>query len=123
MLAGVFWAGSTFALARSGTSALAIRLFKPQMGAAVMATLTGAYLGHMLRAGSAGSGTVLIMGGAVSALVAAGVQSVMIGRAQRKWHGNGADLTQLGERITMAHQIAGALLVLTVLTMASARFV
>lgn len=43
VLSGVFWAGSTFTLARTGGTG-AEKLFRPQMGAAVVAVLTGAVL-------------------------------------------------------------------------------
>ena len=43
ILSGVFWAGSTFALARTGATT-ADQLFRPQMGAAVVAVITGGVL-------------------------------------------------------------------------------
>lgn len=122
VLAGVFWAGSTFVLARPEAAGFAMHLFRPQMGAATMAILTGGYLGHTLRAGSSGTGTQLLMAGALAALAAAGVQGAMVGRARKLLAAAGADITSLRQRITRGHRIAGALLMLTVLTMASARF-
>ena len=47
ILSGVFWAGSTFALARTGAMT-ADQLFRPQMGAAVVAVITGGVLWHLL---------------------------------------------------------------------------
>jgi hypothetical protein len=122
VLSGVFWAGSTFVLARPAAAGLAVHLFRPQMGAAAMAMLSGAYLGHALRAGSAGTGTALLMAGAVAAIAAAGVQGAVVGRARRKLGKEGSDLPVLRQRMTMAHRIAAGLLAFTVLTMASARF-
>jgi hypothetical protein len=43
VLSGVFWAGTTFALARTGGNQ-ADQLFRPQMGAAMIAVATGALL-------------------------------------------------------------------------------
>ncbi|UGQ48481.1 hypothetical protein [Massilia endophytica] len=122
VLSGVFWAGSTFVLARPAAAGAAAQLFRPQMGAAAMAVLTGAYLGHALRAGTPGTGTTLLIAGAVAAIVAAGIQGAIVGRARRKLRSEGADQPLLRQRMTMAHRIAGALLAFTVLTMASARF-
>ncbi|MEN3375287.1 MAG: hypothetical protein V7604_642, partial [Hyphomicrobiales bacterium] len=47
VLSGVFWAGSTFALARIGGNQ-ADRFFRPQMGAAAVAIVTGGVLGFLL---------------------------------------------------------------------------
>src|SRR5262249_61491380 len=46
-LAGVFWAGSTFALARTA-DASAGKLFGPQMGAALVVIASGGYLWRLL---------------------------------------------------------------------------
>src|SRR5260221_11432426 len=47
ILSGVFWAGSTFALARTG-AATADQLFRPQIGAAVAPAITRGALWHLL---------------------------------------------------------------------------
>ena len=50
VLSGVFWAGTTFALARGqGLSAESLR--KPQLGAAAVAVVSGALLGHLTHPG------------------------------------------------------------------------
>jgi hypothetical protein len=43
LLAGVFWAGGTFTLARTAAASVD-RLFRPQIIAAAGATVTGGYL-------------------------------------------------------------------------------
>ena len=53
VLSGVFWAGSTFVLARTGGDQ-ADRLFRPQMGAAVVAIASGAVLWFLLHRGTPG---------------------------------------------------------------------
>src|SRR5260370_12846661 len=73
VLSGVFWAGSTFVLARTG-GYQADRFFRPQMGAATIAVLTGALLWFLLHRGPAGLQEHILGVGAVSALLAAGVQ-------------------------------------------------
>ncbi|MHC2673783.1 hypothetical protein ACVI1J_005946 [Bradyrhizobium diazoefficiens] len=45
VLSSVFWAGSSFALARTGAAG-GEQLVGPQLGAAMIAILTGGYLGH-----------------------------------------------------------------------------
>ena len=51
VLSGVFWAGSTFALARMSGNQSG-QLFRPQMGAASLAILTGGLLWFLLHRGS-----------------------------------------------------------------------
>src|SRR5262249_61245027 len=82
VLSGVFWAGSTFTLARTG-GAGADKLFRPQMGAAVVAVLTGAALWHLVHAGRPGPTEYVLAAGALSAVAAAGVQGPWGGRAVR----------------------------------------
>ena len=53
VLSGVFWAGSTFALARTGGNQ-ADRFFRSQMGAATVAIVTGGVLGFLLHRGTPG---------------------------------------------------------------------
>ena len=65
VLAAVFWAGSTAALARTGGSETR-RLFRPQMGAAAVAVLTGGYLWHVVHAGAVGPVERSLMIGALS---------------------------------------------------------
>lgn len=72
-LSGVFWAGSTFTLARSGGGG-SEALFRPQMGAAVVAVLTGIGMWHLLHAGNFALGEKVLAGGALAAIVAAGIQ-------------------------------------------------
>src|SRR5258708_6091596 len=73
VLSGVFWAGSTFALARTGGN-LAERLFRPQMGAATVAIVTGGVLGFLLHRSTPGIQEYLLAIGALFALLAAAVQ-------------------------------------------------
>ena len=70
VLSGVFWAGTTFALARLGGNN-ADQLFKPQMGAAVVAVATGAWLWFLLHRGSPGMQEHILGVGALFAIAAA----------------------------------------------------
>ena len=53
ILAAVFWAGTSFTLARIGGLG-GEQLYRPQMGAAVIAVLTGGYLWHLAHDGAFG---------------------------------------------------------------------
>jgi hypothetical protein len=126
ILAGVFWAGSTFALARS-RAASADELFRPQMGAAAMATMTGGILWYLLQTpgfGTQGFGTrekVLALG-ALAAVLAAGVQGALCGSALRQLATAGGPDARSQAQVTLGHRIAAALLALTVICMATARY-
>jgi len=105
ILAGVFWAGSTFALARSGGAGADI-LFRPQMGSATLAVLAGMGLWALLHRGGDGPVEHTLAVGAVCAIAAAGFQGALRKKNPLK-----------GQRI------AAALLVITVICMAIARYV
>jgi hypothetical protein len=105
ILAGVFWAGSTFAIARSG-GAGAATLFGPQMGAATVTVLAGVGLWGMLHRGPQGVMEHTLALGALCAIAAAGVQG-----ATRK------------KNPLKGQRIAAGLLLVTVICMAIARYV
>src|SRR5262249_43402931 len=105
ILAGVFWAGSTFTIVRSG-GAGASALFGPQMGAATVTILAGVGLWGMLHRGPEGPMEHTLALGALCAVAAAGVQ----GATRRK-------------NPLKGQRIAAGLLVITVLCMAIARYV
>ncbi len=104
-LAGVFWAGSTFVLARTGGEGAA-RLFGPQMGAATLVVLAGIGLWAILHRGPEGPMEKTLAVGAVCALVAAGVQGGL-----RK------------SSPVLSQRIAAGLLGITVVCMVIARYV
>ena len=101
VLSGVFWAGSTFTLARRGVGAES--LVRPQLGAAAIAVVTGAALWQLVHSGSPGKTEYILLAGAVAALAAVGVQGLSRGRVN-------------GQRL------AAALLAITVTCMAAARY-
>ena len=105
ILGGVFWAGSTFAIVRSGGSGMEA-LFRPQMGAAVITVLAGVGLWGILHRAAHGPMEHTLALGALCAIAAAGVQGAMRRKNPMK-----------GQRI------AAGLLAITVLSMAIARFV
>lgn len=105
VLAGIIWAGSTFAQALGGLEGGA-RLFRLQMGAAAVAVLAGGGLWGILHRGPPAGMEKTLLVGVVCAAVAAGVQGA--------WRHSKPQLAQ---------QIAAALLAVTLLTMTLARYV
>jgi hypothetical protein len=118
---GVFWAGSTFALARTGAGA-ADKLFRPQMASAAMVVVTGGLLWHFLHPAGFGSQEQILALGALAALLAAGVQGALCGSALRRLALVAGSDAQLQARVALGHRIAAGLLGLTVLCMAAARY-
>ncbi len=121
VLAGVFWAGSTFVLARIGTSQ-AKQLFRPQMGATTVAVVTGGALWFLLHRGPAGMQEHILGVGAVCALLAAGIQGLGA-RALRQPAAAGASGSFAPDNLMPASQrIAAVLLAITAICMAAARY-
>jgi uncharacterized membrane protein len=122
VLSGVFWAGSTFTLARGG-GAGAEKLFRPQMGAAVIAVVTGGVLWHLAHSGSPGKTEYILAAGAVAAIIAAGVQGMGVGRAARMLvRADQAELSRLQSRMAVVQRVAAVLLGVAVICMAAARY-
>jgi hypothetical protein len=121
VMAGVFWAGTTYALARDPEIRVE-RFFGPQMGAAAVAMLSGALLWYFFHGAYFGSMEQVLALGIVAALSAAGVLGIMVGPARRKLAGvNGEDEAALRDRMAKGERIAARLLVLIVICMAIAR--
>ena len=122
VLSGVFWAGTTFALARTGGND-AEQFFRPQMGAAAAAVVTGALLWFFLHRGDLGTQGYILAIGAFCAVLAAGVQGVTGTPASRKLSGIGeSEAWKLHHRVAAGQRIAATLLSITVTCMAAARF-
>jgi hypothetical protein len=122
VLAGVFWAGTTFGLARTG-GAGAVQLFRPQMGAATVAVLTGAYLWSQMVQGSLNLGEKLLGAGALCAVIAAGVQGAIGGRAIRRLRASAGGEAEIRPAVALSQRIAAGLLALTVISMVASRYV
>src|SRR5258706_1860313 len=82
VLSAVFWAGTSFALARTGGLGGA-RLFRPQMGAGFVAVITVGYLWSQLHAGGFCTPERVLAIGAACAGIAAGIQGRFGGLAIR----------------------------------------
>lgn len=111
VLSSVFWAGSTFVLARSG-GAEAAKLFRPQMGAATVAALTGGVLSGLAHRGGFGTMEKVLAAGAAAALTAFAVQFLVVGRGLRA-----------GAAVAVPYRISAGLLMLALICMATARYI
>jgi hypothetical protein len=122
VLAGVFWAGTTFALARTGGDG-ASKLFRPQMGAATVAVLTGAYLWSQLLQGPLALGERFLGVGVLCAVAAAGLQGFVVGRALRQLERGSPYKATSHSTIALTQRIAAGLLGVTIMSMVASRYV
>jgi hypothetical protein len=121
-LSGVFWAGTTFALARTGANQTD-QFFRPQMGAAVIVAATGGLLWYLVHPGSFGTTEQILAVGVFCAFVAAGVHGVSGGSALRRLSIAGeSEASRLRHRVATGQRVAAAFLMLTVTCMAVARY-
>ena len=121
VLAGVFWAGSTFALARNGGAGVE-KLAFPQMGAATLTVLAGIGLWAWSRPDLAGTPGLVLSLGALSAVIAAGLQGVALSRVKRLRSAEGPELAGLHNKIWINQRMAAGLLAVTVISMAVWRY-
>jgi hypothetical protein len=123
VVSGVFWAGSTFALARIGGNQ-AREFVRPQLGAAATAIVTGAWLWYLLHRGSEGISEHVLATGAIFALIAAAIQAVTGLTGRQVLAGVGElDTTSGQNRALIGQRIAAGCLLVTVICMAAARYV
>ena len=120
VLSGVFWAGTTFALARTGGNQADL-YFRPQMGAAAIAVVTGGVLWFYLHHGPLGAPGYLLSIGALCVFLALGMQGMVGAPALSKLSALG-ESEGLRHRVARSQRIAAALLAITVTCMAAARY-
>ena len=121
ILAATFWAGSTFACVRM-TGNDGQQLFAPQLAAAAVAVLSGAYLWKAVHEGSFGRTEQLLSAGAVAAIVALVVQMTVIRSALRRQRTSSGDDAKARSQLTMGYRVAAVLLAVAVLAMAASRY-
>ena len=122
ILSGVFWAGTTFAVARTGANQTD-QFFRPQMGAAVIVVATGGLLWYLVHPGSFGTTEQILAVGVFCAFVAAGVQGMSGGSALRKLSiVDESEASRLRHRVATGQRVAAAFLMITVTCMAVARY-
>src|SRR5882757_685860 len=83
IVAALFWLLSSFILARARGAGSA-KMFRWQMAAATLAIFTGGGLWSMFHRGLFGPPEMILAGGALVAIVAAGVQGAMVGGPVRR---------------------------------------
>jgi uncharacterized membrane protein len=121
VLTTAFWAGTTFALARTGGAA-AERLFGPQLAAALLAFASGGYLGHTLHAHAFGRPEQVLMAAIAASAAALLVQAALVGRVLRVLRDGARDQARARVQAGLAHRIAAVLLALAAIGMATARY-
>jgi hypothetical protein len=93
------------------------------MGAALVAVITGAYLGSQLHAGGFGTPELMLAIGAACAVIAAGIQGRIGGMAIRALRQGSITDVQAQPRIAIGQRIAAPLLAVTVICMVISRYV
>lgn len=121
ILAATFWAGSTFACARMAGNG-GQQLFAPQLAAAAVAVLSGAYLWKTLHEGSFGTTEQLLGAGAVAAIVALVVQLTVVRRALAGLRTSSGDDAKARSQFAAGYRGAAILLAIAVLAMAASRY-
>jgi hypothetical protein len=124
VLSGVFWAGSTFVVARLGGNQ-ANHLLAPQLGAAAVAIASGALLWFLLHSGNDGISERVLEAGAVFALVAVAIQGITGAARQPVLAGPRGEATTPStvSRAAVGQRIAAVCLAITVACMAASRYV
>jgi hypothetical protein len=123
VLSGVFWAGSTFALARIGGNQ-AGHLLRPQLGAAAVTMGTGTLLWYLLHQSGAGLSEHILATGAFFALIAAGVQAGTAFAVRQVFAGaRHLQNARSENRAATGQRIAAGCLAVTVICMAAFRYV
>jgi hypothetical protein len=121
-LAAVFWAGTSFALARTGGVGAEL-LIRPQIGAVAITILSGGYLWSLVHAGVFGRMEQILAIGILCALVTAGTQVLAAWRAGKHLTENAANGSGAGAQIVTVQRIAAGLLVVTTVSMVVARYI
>jgi len=120
VLPAVFWAGSTFVLARSAGRG-SDRLFGAQMGAGTVTILAGAYLWGAAHAGVFGRKEMFLAVGAICALIAFAVQAIMVGGSLARLRKNAEDAAA-NARIGVAQRVSALLLGVATIAMATSKY-
>ncbi|MBB4098920.1 hypothetical protein [Sphingomonas kyeonggiensis] len=114
VLSSIFWAGSTFVLARNGGRG-ASGLIRPQTGAAGVAVLSGLLLWHLLHSGSFQLVEQILATGAAAAILALLLQLALVRPALRSG--------EASRRVAGGYRASAVLLIVTIICMAVSRYV
>ena len=119
VLPGVFWAGSTFVLARLGPAGPNLALYNPQMGAGRVSVLAGIALFALNHRGAPSAMEAVLGLGGLLAIAAMGVQEAMAWRGLKR---SPEDPAARG-RYAAGQRIAAGLLMATVICMVVWKYV
>ncbi|QWP75913.1 hypothetical protein J5226_20250 [Lysobacter sp. K5869] len=118
VLAAVFWAGGSFAIARLGGGAA--RLQAPMLGAAIATFVSGGYLWRATHGAAFGRPETVLAVGIACALAAFVVQLGVGARA--RWALARATQTEAPTHAALAARLAAVLLAVAAVCMAAARY-
>lgn len=122
VLPAVFWAGTTFALARTGGGE-AERLVPAQVGSVVVTVLAGAGLWRLTHPAGFGRTEQILAAGAGCAILAALIQILLALPAARALKAAGpTEAPPLRRKVAMAERLASALLAVTLICMVATRY-
>jgi len=122
VLVAVFWAGSTFSLARVAGLGGEKFVF-PQLGAATLAILSGGYLFGTMHTGSFSLAEQVLEAGVACAVAAFIIQGVIGIPTLRRFQSGRLDVEHVRARIGKAQRATAGLLAITVITMVLTRYV
>ncbi len=121
VLPGVFWAGSSFVMARTG--AIEVERFGfPQVGAAAVTILAGMGLWRLTHAGVFATSEKVLATGAACALMAAILQVAALPSVRRLRSAAG-DAGRDRAKSALIQRLAAGLLAIAVICMTTARYV
>jgi hypothetical protein len=119
MLASLIWLLSSFILSRT-KAAWSASLFRWQMLAATLAVLSGGWVWSIFLKGLFGPPEMILAGGAVCAVAAAGVQGALVGGAVRRLRSGALSEEAAARKIVLGQRIGAGLLAVTLITMFAA---
>jgi hypothetical protein len=119
IMSTLFWLLSSFILARA-SGAGSEKMFRWQMLAATVAVFTGGGLWSMFHRGLFGPPEMVLAGGALLAIVAAGVQGAMVGGPIRRLKSGALTQAEAFAKITKGQRLSAGLLAVALLAMVGA---
>lgn len=121
VLSTVTWVGFTFSLARMSTAQIE-QFILPEIGTAVVGALSGYWLWTLFHEGAFGRAELALATGAAAALLAL-LEQIVTGTPVLRRKAMAPDrLSNTIKTAALGQRAAAGLLIFTVLTMASARF-
>jgi len=119
ILSTLFWLLTSFILARA-SGAGSEKMFRWQMLAATVAVFTGGGLWSMFHRGLFGPPEMVLAGGALLAIAAAGVQGAMVGGPIRRLKSGALTQAEAFAKITKGQRLSAGLLAVALLAMVGA---